>query len=564
MLPTFFVWNELNEKIKKCSDFDKMIEMEQRVGFSDEIESNIAAAIDMKNCKPGYLRLMITGNGGIFQWTGNIESLNNKALQRIIARMSHLYKHKFDRGPATTKIYYADSPNVDEVFYYSCPSWPPIARTWIDRERPSNWPSKEIIRGIVSKGCRIVHKPHPKNYTDPDAEFRFSFSEAELILFNALSEDQKKCFIAFKALVKYRIYRSEIITKSEIDLTTYHLKTIFLWTCETIPADQWQTTTGWARCLLYMIDQLYACLKSRTLPGYFIEECNLMDSIELPQKIVSEIKKLRRNPITSAATFLDSTRCFHHSHFKLSDHIQELCRFNHIKEIVLKRHLIFLQKMSIEMDSTRGVKLWRKEAVLRIFATWCHQNSHEIHLAPWQCLASEMTLFDVVHLDIWHGFDVPNHVLLEYIDREWSAEIVCKLAVCYSMKALTREDRYNKFEYSLHFKTLLMIHRAVNNKHPTSESIIISVSILMRYKEYKMAAKVLELAIIDCLFDRTFIRCKELFAEIFSHKMTNEMQEMSDIKHADGKNVDMVMLVSNLICFSLSVCYKYHGNEKKS
>ena len=244
-------------------------------------------------------------------------------------------------------------------------------------------------------------------------------------------------------------------TKKEIDLSTYHLKTIFLWTCETKPADQWQTTNGWARCLLYMIDQLYACLESRKLTGYFIEESDLMDSIELPQTIFSEIRKLRRNPIPSAATFLDSTRCFHHSHFKLSNHIQELCRFNQIKDI-LKRHLIFLQKMTIEMDSTRGVKLWRKEAVLRIFATWCHQNSHEIDLTPWQCLTREMTLFDVVHLDIFHGFNVPNDVLLEYVDREWSAEVVCKLAGCYSMKVWKREDRKNKVEYSLHFKTLLM------------------------------------------------------------------------------------------------------------
>ena len=279
--------------------------------------------------------------------------------------------------------------------------------------------------------------------------------------------DQKKCFIAFKALVKYEIYRLENITKNEITLNTYHLKTIFLWTCETIPVDQWQTARGWARCLLYMIDQLYACLKSRTLPGYFIPECNLMDSIELPQIILKEIRKLRRNPMTSASTFLDSTRCFRHSHCKISDHIQAFCRLDLTKENILKSQLIFLQKMTIGMDSTRGVAFWKKEAVLRIFAKWCHQNSHEIHLAPWQCLVREMTLFDVVYLDILHGFDVPNNVLLEYVDREWSAEVVCKLAIRYSMKTLKREDRKNKVEYSLHFKTLLMIRQAINYKHPT-------------------------------------------------------------------------------------------------
>ena len=51
------------------------------------------------------------------------------------------------------------------------------------------------------------------------------------------------------------------------------------------------------------------------------EECNLMDSIELPQilfseTLLSEIRKLRRNPISSAAIFLDSTRCFRHSHLQ--------------------------------------------------------------------------------------------------------------------------------------------------------------------------------------------------------------------------------------------------------
>ena len=62
-------------------------------------------------------------------------------------------------------------------------------------------------------------------------------------------------------------------------------------------------------------------------------------------------------------------------------------------------------------------------------------------------------------------------------------------------------------------------------------------------------------------FDRTFIRCKELYAEIFSHKMTNEMQEMFDLKIL-SKIMDVVMSVPNLIEFSLCVCYKCYGFEK--
>ena len=423
MMPAFFAHHEFDGATKKWSGRDIMHDSGRRVEFNAKIESKIFATIEIENCNPGYLRLRDVVNGKILRFSGNIVFLFNDNNSKVRNKLKlheqikrNIYKTSVTRGPATTNTTFNEVWVSDDVYYHNCPSWPSIAQTWIDRKRQSKWPSKEIIREIVSKGCRIVYKSHPRSI-DPDAEFRFSFSVAELILFATLSVDQKKCFIAFKALVKYTIYRLEIITKSEIDLSTYHLKTIFLWTCETIPADQWQTTTGWARCLLYMIDQLYVCLKSRTLPGYFIPECNLMDSIE-PQTNFCEIRKLRKNPITSAATFLDSTRCFWYLHFEISDLMQMFCRFDLFGEIILRKQLILLQKMTIVMDSIRGVMLWRKEALLRIFATWCHQHSHEIHLAPWQCLTREMTLFDVVYLDILHGFDVPNNVLLEYLDKE--------------------------------------------------------------------------------------------------------------------------------------------------
>ena len=567
MLPTFFVRNELNEAIKIWSDIDEMTDSERRVGFSQEIESAIFATIETDDCRPGYLRLRVAGNGKIFRMAENREFLDGNALLRNREKanddaLTDLFKTTLTRGPATTRVLHWESLNMDEVYYFSCSSWPPIARTWVDRERRSKWPSKEIIQEIVSKGCRIVHKPHPSS-RDPDAEFRFSFSEAELILFNTLHVDQKKCFIAFKALVKYGVCRSEIITNEDINLSSYSLKTIFLWSCEIIPIDQWHTTNGWARCLLYMIDQLYACLKSRTLPGYFIPECNLMDSIEIPQTLFQEIVKLRSNPITYAAGFLDSTRCLRYSDFKIAEDLQDFCETDFIEKIVLQRQLAFMQIFLIKLDSIRGITFWRKEAVLRIFAKWCQQNSHAIHLSSWQCLTKEMTLFDVVHLDIVHGFDVPNNVLLEYVDREWSVDVVCKLACCYSMKTLAREDQKNNVEYLLHFKTLLMIHQAIIHKYPSSETIIISVSILVRCKEYEMAARVLEPALRECSYEVRLIRCRELYADIFSHNMKYEIKELCDIQKVRAECNDVFQSNSILICFLASVCYKYIGDEEQ-
>ena len=67
MLPTYFIWNEMNEEIKKCGDIDKMYDSEGLVGFSAGIESNIFAIIKTENCEPGFLRLEIVGNGNILR-----------------------------------------------------------------------------------------------------------------------------------------------------------------------------------------------------------------------------------------------------------------------------------------------------------------------------------------------------------------------------------------------------------------------------------------------------------------------------------------------------------------
>ena len=93
--------------------------------------------------------------------------------------------------------------NVATVPFLNCSSWPPIATSWVHRERYCNWPKMKTIQAIVSKGCRIVQKPQELG-TPEEFQFRFSFSEAELILFGTLTRDQKKCFIAFKALTLIR------------------------------------------------------------------------------------------------------------------------------------------------------------------------------------------------------------------------------------------------------------------------------------------------------------------------------------------------------------------------
>ena len=290
MLPVIYVKNCPNDAIKKWGDVDYMFHIGLYAGF-EETESDIFATIEMDKSPPGYLQLRRIATGKLFRWP---EITNLIPQFRPSTYMKHFLNSP--HGPATEiRHTFASMNSLDAVHYISCSSWPSIAKPWIDRKRDCNWPSTETIQTIVSKGCRIVNKPHvlsKKRHT----EFRFSFSEAEHILFGTLTSDQKKCFIAFKALLKYNIYKLENV-EGEIKLNTYCLKTIFLWVCETFPAYIWQHRNGWSKCLLYLIDVLYICLKIRNIPGYFIPEINLIDSMKLSRVLLDEIEKIEKQSI---------------------------------------------------------------------------------------------------------------------------------------------------------------------------------------------------------------------------------------------------------------------------
>ena len=105
-----------------------------------------------------------------------------------------------------------------------------------------------------------------------------------------------------------------------------------------------------------------------------------------------KLKTLRCHPILNAAIFIKATKCFRGFHLNICDDINILCSSNKIRGTVLTEQLIFLQRIVAKTNVIRGCLFWIKEAVLRIFAKWCIQNSNEIRLAPWQCLTN------------WHDF----------------------------------------------------------------------------------------------------------------------------------------------------------------
>ena len=224
---------------------------------------------------------------------------------------------------------------------------------------------------------------------------------------------------------------------------------------------------------------------------------------------------------------------------------------------LLKQQLSFLQRVFKITDSSRNIMFCKKSTMLRIFARWCKRNSGLLNLQPWECLTKEMTLFDVVYLDVADAFDLPVTVLLGYVDKEWPIELVCKLAICYSINE-SSPNNDNIFKNPIHSKTLLIIQRALKNKYPTLETIIVCLSFLIKCNQHEIARRVLQ-KIDPEMLRNDVIYFHRIFITFVSEKTKKEIQDLPPTHDGHEPTVS----ASVYICFLLSLCYKQVGDDAR-
>ena len=186
-VPPYWVRSESTGEyaLKRCdADFMFTLKSDQIiVGFHGDSGRSVNAVIDTTCTRPGYLHLRRL-NGDLIEKDILLRSKSSLLDQEMFEY--HITVH----GPAMMTDSYSKiefiqpGKNTDYVHYFPCSVWPPQAESWIERERPSHWPSKETIQGIVKQGCAIVGSAHPLSAAeDRQFQFRFSFSFAELALF---------------------------------------------------------------------------------------------------------------------------------------------------------------------------------------------------------------------------------------------------------------------------------------------------------------------------------------------------------------------------------------------
>ncbi|XP_068223096.1 uncharacterized protein [Palaemon carinicauda] len=175
--------------------------------------------------------------------------------------------------------------------------WPNCAFEWKLRERkPRNdpetkmvyrWPKPQNIEEVTKMGCNLVPIGH-YNPSQPNTvmkiEWQIQFARAEQILLRSLGHSQIRLLLLVEFLMKDHM-------KDIPGLKTQHLRYILYWMCEHNFRD-WQEERLGTKLKAYL-KTLYNCLSTENLPHYFIDKCNLMETI--PERYLRQIQALVRN-----------------------------------------------------------------------------------------------------------------------------------------------------------------------------------------------------------------------------------------------------------------------------
>ena len=223
----------------------------------------------------------------------------------------------------------SDEEDQTGVFKYPT-AWPEPAMEWLVRPRPSGWPSAELIQDIFDSGCHLAPRGRGRRLTEPvemlnycqspelyvpgssmlaspsvsndgkwimdNTEWKTSFSVAENKLGASVSPVQRHVMVLLKMIKKF--YFPKVIS-------TYCLKTILFWECETRQEAFWKEDNS-ANCVLLMLDRLHECLESHLLPHFFIPRSNILQ-YEDPAKLneaAAIVAEVRRNILSKTVNLL--------------------------------------------------------------------------------------------------------------------------------------------------------------------------------------------------------------------------------------------------------------------
>ncbi|XP_066920056.1 uncharacterized protein [Clytia hemisphaerica] len=165
------------------------------------------------------------------------------------------------------------SLNIDRVPAIAVVNLPHFCQNFKDRERA--WPPQAILDKIFSSGFHLVPKPSSVGERNENLDWRWSFSNAEMILANTRNDKMDMSYLFLKSILYVYLKAFECDDKT---LPSYFAKTTLMWVCEQYP-EKWWNEHSLFESVSVLLDQMRYFFEDEFLPHYFIQGLNLFDGV---------------------------------------------------------------------------------------------------------------------------------------------------------------------------------------------------------------------------------------------------------------------------------------------
>jgi len=189
----------------------------------------------------------------------------------------------------------------DTVYCTRCLSWPLQAVDWPTRHRSYGWPDSATVDHVVSNGCDVVMVAHRLCRQDEwmsKHQYRLSFSRAEITLLNSWMKVQQIVYHMLRFFMKTEGLTDITDNTGSKILSNYNIKTLMLWACEMKGRSWWIDDLNVVGICVKLLHILADWLTDACCPHYFINNCNLFDSLDNSQLTQNMAHRLQ--PITEA------------------------------------------------------------------------------------------------------------------------------------------------------------------------------------------------------------------------------------------------------------------------
>ena len=177
---------------------------------------------------------------------------------------------------------------IDYVPCFRMPWWPEEDE-FLHHPRVTDFPAAAVRRDLCRFGVHLVPTGRPGSNTEL-AEYRVSFSRAEVVVIRHLSPTQHTTIIAVKG-IKNALKDSGASPK----LKSYFIKTAVLWLAQDKPSDCW---TGITAGVHMVLDWLEHNVSAGSVPCFFWPAIDLVEATGLTtveiEAIISTIRLMRR------------------------------------------------------------------------------------------------------------------------------------------------------------------------------------------------------------------------------------------------------------------------------